>query len=84
MIIMTMMGLTPGPLVRTLLAIFLRFDNAVGCANVLGYGVFVPTGFYSTYNIVCLPSPYQYASNSKVVNSLKNFGAQIAFFISKF
>ena len=79
-----MMGMTPGPLVRAPFHFFLRFNDSVGRVSGLGSGVFVPTIVESKCGILCLSCFYQKESNTKVVDSLKYFGAQIPYSLSKF
>ena len=52
MISMTMMGLTLGPLVRTLSSFSLNFDHSIGSVSGLGSGVFVPTGVESKCDVL--------------------------------
>ena len=48
MVRLTMMGLTPNPLVRTLFTVFICvLTNYIGSVCRLGSGVFVPTGIES-------------------------------------
>ena len=48
--ILTMVGLTPGPLVRA--RFYLAVDESVGCVSGFGSGIFVPIGVESKCDVV--------------------------------
>ena len=85
MMIIMMIGLTPGPLVRNIFPVFLCvLKNSVGCVSGLVSGIFAPTVVDFKFDIFRLTCSYQWESNQKLVDSLKYFGAQITCVISKF
>ena len=64
-------------------AFYLRFDECIGSVSILEPDVSAPTEAMSKYDILCLAFLYQQESSPKVFNSLKHFGAQIPYLLSK-
>ena len=61
-------------------AFYLRLTDSIESVSGMGSGVFVPTGVDSKCDIFYLSFLYQLESSRKVVDSMKNFGAQIPYF----
>ena len=78
-------GLTPDPLVRTIFALFIFILTILMVVLVFWYLKFLHQQESSSMVIFLhLTFLYQQESITKVVDSLKCFGAQIPYFLSKF